>query len=133
MIDGTLGMAPPEAVLLAVRQPGVIEYRPGPAGPPPSRGASGTLPGERFVPVPRSHDEIRPQRHGNRRRVQRMTASLLDLGVSLPCATGRTRRGFAYSYYAPLDMRMNSEDLSSPRVNGQQVQRGPRLRRIIRN
>ena len=63
--------------------------------------------------------------------VQGIDGVLLDLGVSSMQLDERAR-GFAYSYDAPLDMRMNSEDELTARIVVNEYSED-QLRRIIRN
>ena len=81
--------------------------------------------GDRFVPVHAVYDEI------DRAGVQGIDGILMDLGVSSMQLDERTR-GFAYSYDAPLDMRMNSEDELTARIVVNEYSED-QLRRIIRN
>lgn len=85
--------------------------------------------GERFVPVHAVYDEI--DRAMETAGVQRIDGVLLDLGVSSMQLDERAR-GFAYSYDAPLDMRMNSEDELTARIVVNEYSED-QLRRIIRN
>ena len=63
--------------------------------------------------------------------MQGLDGILLHLGVSSMQLDERTR-GFAYSYDAPLDMRMNSEDELTARIVVNEYSED-QLRRIIRN
>ena len=85
--------------------------------------------GERFVPVHAVYDEI--DRAMETAEVQGIDGVLLDLGVSSMQLDERAR-GFAYSYDAPLDMRMNSEDELTARIVVNEYSED-QLRRIIRN
>ena len=85
--------------------------------------------GERFVPVHAVYDEI--DRAMETAGVQGIDGVLLDLGVSSMQLDERAR-GFAYSYDAPLDMRMNSEDELTARIVVNEYSED-QLRRIIRN
>ena len=85
--------------------------------------------GERFVPVHAVYDEI--DRAMETAGVQGIDGILMDLGVSSMQLDERTR-GFAYSYDAPLDMRMNSEDELTARIVVNEYSED-QLRRIIRN
>ena len=78
--------------------------------------------GERFVPVHAVYDEI--DRAMETAGVQGIDGILMDLGVSSMQLDERTR-GFAYSYDAPLDMRMNSEDELTAPYCCQRIQRRP--------
>lgn len=85
--------------------------------------------GERFVPVHAVYDEI--DRAMETAGVRGIDGVLLDLGVSSMQLDERAR-GFAYSYDAPLDMRMNSEDELTARIVVNEYSED-QLRRIIRN
>lgn len=85
--------------------------------------------GDRFVPVHAVYDEI--DRAMETAGVQGIDGILMDLGVSSMQLDERTR-GFAYSYDAPLDMRMNSEDELTARIVVNEYSED-QLRRIIRN
>ena len=85
--------------------------------------------GERFVPVHAVYDEI--DRAMETAGVRGIDGVLLDLGVSSMQLDERAR-GFAYSYDAPLDMRMNSEDELTARIVVNEYSED-QLRRIIGN
>lgn len=69
--------------------------------------------GDRFQPVHAVYDDI-PRIAAELRPEQRIMGILFDLGVS-SLQLDEAERGFAYSYDAPLDMRMNSsEDSEDP-------------------
>ena len=85
--------------------------------------------GERFVPVHAVYDEIDSAMETA--GVRGIDGVLLDLGVSSMQLDERAR-GFAYSYDAPLDMRMNSEDELTARIVVNEYSED-QLRRIIRN
>ena len=79
--------------------------------------------GDRFVPVHAVYDKID--------RAMEAAGVQGILGVSSMQLDERTR-GFAYSYDAPLDMRMNSEDELTARIVVNEYSED-QLRRIIRN
>ena len=85
--------------------------------------------GDRFVPVHAVYDKI--DRAMEAAGVHGIDGILMDLGVSSMQLDERTR-GFAYSYDAPLDMRMNSEDELTARIVVNEYSED-QLRRIIRN
>ena len=85
--------------------------------------------GDRFVPVHAVYDRIDDAMAAA--GVTAVDGILLDLGVSSMQLDERSR-GFAYSYDAPLDMRMNGEDELSARIVVNEYSE-EQLRRIIKN
>lgn len=84
--------------------------------------------GDRFIPVHAVYDEI--PRALEEAGVSEVDGILFDLGVSSMQLDERSR-GFAYSYDAPLDMRMNTtDDLTAAIVVNTYDEHD--LRRIIR-
>ncbi|MDO5751090.1 MAG: 16S rRNA (cytosine(1402)-N(4))-methyltransferase RsmH [Rothia sp. (in: high G+C Gram-positive bacteria)] len=85
--------------------------------------------GERFIPVHAVYDQIDYALEVA--GVEHMDGILLDLGVSSMQLDERSR-GFAYSYDAPLDMRMNSTDPLTAEIVVNEYSEED-LRRIIRS
>ncbi|MEX3610190.1 16S rRNA (cytosine(1402)-N(4))-methyltransferase RsmH [Rothia sp. LK2588] len=83
---------------------------------------------DRFVPVHAVYDEI-PQILADR-NIESVDGVLFDLGVSSMQLDER-QRGFAYSYDAPLDMRMDDTDELTAAVVVNEYDEAD-LRRIIR-
>lgn len=85
--------------------------------------------GDRFQPVRAVYDEI-PEILAERGMAS-VDGVLFDLGVS-SLQLDERERGFAYSYDAPLDMRMNHDDeLTAARIVNEYDE--GRLRRILRD
>ena len=85
--------------------------------------------GDRFVPVHTVYDHIEDAMSAA--GVTSVDGVLLDLGVSSMQLDERSR-GFAYSYDAPLDMRMNGDDELTARIVVNEYSEN-QLRRIIKN
>lgn len=84
--------------------------------------------GQRFIPVHAVYDQIGYAMEVA--GVEDIDGVLFDVGVSSMQLDERSR-GFAYSYDAPLDMRMNSEDKLTARTVVNEYSQDE-LRRIIR-
>ena len=84
--------------------------------------------GDRFVPVHTVYDHIEDAMSAA--GVTSVDGVLLDLGVSSMQLDERSR-GFAYSYDAPLDMRMNGDDELTARIVVNEYSEN-QLRRIIK-
>ena len=85
--------------------------------------------GSRFVPVQAVYDEISEVL--STRGIPSVDGVLFDLGVS-SLQLDERERGFAYSYDAPLDMRMNASDALTAEIIVNEYDEND-LRRILRN